>query len=163
LGKLFLFEGGIRVPMIFRWPGVLEPGKTYSKPVSSLDIFPTVCAAAKIRLPKELKLDGLDLLPYLRNEKTATPHDMLFWSNGPNKAVRMGDWKLIIAGEHRFLFNLRDDVGEKKNVANQEPKVLKQLEDALHGWQDQMKPPAWPSKPERREVEIDGVPYEINI
>ncbi len=163
LGKLFLFEGGIRVPMIVSWPGVLESGKVYRKPVCSLDVFPTACAAARIRLPKDLELDGVDLLPYLKGEDSATPHDTLFWSNGPNKAVRCGNWKLIIAGDHKFLFNLDRDIGETKNLAEQEPEVVKGLEQALRQWQNQMKQPAWPSKPNRRKVNIDGVPYELNI
>lgn len=163
LGKLFLFEGGIRVPMILNWPGVLEAGGVYRQPASSLDVFPTACAAAGIQLPSDLKLDGVDLVPYLNGENSATPHETLFWSNGPNKAVRLGDWKLIVAGDHEFLFDLNSDVGETKNLAQQEPEVLKRLERALNDWQSQMKPPAWPSKPNRRKVDIDGVPYEVNI
>ena len=163
LGKLFLFEGGVRVPMVFSWPGVLEPGSIYRKPVSSLDVFPTACAAGKIRLPKDLALDGIDLLPYLKGANTTTPHDTLFWSNGPNKAIRFGVWKLIIAGEHKFLFNLDRDIGETKNLAEQKPDVVRRLEQSLHKWQSQIKPPAWPSKPNRRKVDIDGVPYELNI
>ncbi len=163
LGKLFLFEGGVRVPMIVNWPGMLEPGKIYRQPVSSLDVFPTACAAAGIQLPRGLKLDGADLLPYLKGDGSNKPHDTLFWSNGPNKAVRSRNWKLIIAGGHRFLFNLDNDIGETKNLAEQEPEVVKGLEQALGKWQRQMKPPAWPSKPNRRKVIIDGVPYELNI
>jgi len=163
LGKLFLFEGGIRVPMIINWPGVLEPGAVYQEPVSSLDVFPTACAAAGIGLPPDLNLDGVDLLPYLQGENADAPHDALFWSNGPNRAVRLANWKLIIAGDHKFLFDLAGDVGESKNLAEQEPETVKRLEQALRQWQRQMKPPAWPSKPRRRKVDIDGVPYELNI
>jgi arylsulfatase A-like enzyme len=163
LGKLFLFEGGIRVPMIVRWPGALQPGSVYRKPVSSLDVFPTACAAARIGLPSGLSLDGMDLLPYLKGDNANSPHDTLFWSNGPNKAVRLGNWKMIVVGDHKFLFNLSDDIGEKKNLAEQQPQVVHGLEKALKEWQSRMKPPAWPSKPNRRIVDIDGVPYELNI
>ncbi len=103
------------------------------------------------------------MLPYLKGDGSNKPHDTLFWSNGPNKAVRSRNWKLIIAGGHRFLFNLDNDIGETKNLAEQEPEVVKGLEQALGKWQRQMKPPAWPSKPNRRKVIIDGVPYELNI
>jgi arylsulfatase A-like enzyme len=163
LGKLFLFEGGIRVPMIVTWPGVLDPGMVYGKPVSSLDVFPTACAAAGIDLPPDLKLDGINLLPCLKGESAESPHDALFWSNGPNKAVRLANWKLIIAGKHKFLFDLDSDIGETKNLAEQKPEIAQKLEDVLKEWQRQMKPPAWPSKPNRRKVDIDGVPYELNI
>ena len=163
LGKLFLFEGGIRVPMIISWPGKLEPGGIYGKPVSSLDVFPTVCAAAGIQLPPELKLDGADLLPYLTGKNESSPHEALFWSNGPNRAVRLGKWKLVKAGEHSWLFDLEKDPGEKTNLAKQKPGILEKLEKALLQWQKEMKPPAWPSKPNRRKVEIDGVAWEMNI
>ena len=163
LGKLFLFEGGIRVPMILHWPGVLKPGTVYHEPVSSLDVFPTVCSAAGVDLPKKLKLDGVDLLPFLKGDKKSVPHDVLFWSNGPNKAVRMGSWKLVKAGDHAWLFDLKNDLGEKTNLAKKKPEVLRKLEKALEKWQSQMKPPAWPSKSNRRKILIDGVPYELNI
>jgi arylsulfatase A-like enzyme len=163
LGKLFLFEGGVRVPMIFSCPGVLKPGTVYCEPVSSLDVFPTVCSAAGVKLPKNLMLDGVDLLPFLKGEKKSVPHDVLFWSNGPNKAVRMGSWKLVKAGEHAWLFDLQNDLGEKTNLAKKKPEVLQKLEKALEKWQSQMKPPAWPSKSNRRKMQIDGVPYELNI
>ena len=163
LGKLFLFEGGIRVPMIVNWPGVFGPGGVYRRPVSSLDLFPTACAAAGINLPAELKLDGVDLAPYLKGANAAAPHSKLFWSNGPNQAVRFGKWKLIIAGDHKFLFDLQNDIGETTNLAEQQPEVIRKLQQALNEWKGHMKPPAWPSKPNRRKVDIDGVPYELNI
>ena len=77
--------------------------------------------------------------------------------------MRAGNWKLIIAGDHKFLFNIDGDIGEAKNLAEQEPEVVRRLEQALRQWRNQMKPPAWPSKPNRRKVDIDGPPYELNI
>ena len=149
--------------MIMSWPGKLEAGSVYRKPVSSLDVFPTACAAAAIQLPPGLKLDGVDLLPYLAGENTSSPHEALFWSNGPNRAARLGNWKLVKAGEHSWLFDLEKDPGEKTNLAKEKPGILEKLEKALLQWQKEMKPPAWPSKPNRRKVEIDGVPWEMNI
>ena len=70
LGKLFLFEGGIRVPFIVRWPAGLKPDKVYREPVSGLDLLPTFAAAAGAVLPKELGLDGVNLMPYLRGDST---------------------------------------------------------------------------------------------
>ena len=163
LGKLFLFEGGIRVPMILHWPRVQKSGAIYRETVSSLDIFPTACAAAGIRLPAQLELDGVDLLPFLKGDNSGSPHEALFWSNGPNKAVRLGPWKLVKAGDHTWLFDLDSDIGETTNLARQQPEVVKKLEQALEEWQNQMQPPAWPSKPTRRKVDVDGVTYELNI
>ena len=102
-------------------------------------------------------------MPYLQGEKAESPHDALFWSNGPNRAVRLGNWKMVLAGKHTFLFDLDNDIGETKNLAEQEPEVVRKLQEAIKEWQSQMKPPAWPSKPNRRIVDIDGVPYELNI
>jgi hypothetical protein len=100
---------------------------------------------------------------YLKADDTNSPHDALIWSNGSNKAARLGNWKMIIAGDHMFLFNLDSDIGETKNFAEREPAVVRRLEKALKEWQSQMKPPAWPGKPNRRIVDLDGIPYELNI
>ena len=149
--------------MVLNWPGVIKPGMVYRNPVSSLDLFPTVSAAAGINLPNKLQLDGVDLMPYLSGSSTTMPHETLFWSSGPNKAVRFGNWKLIIVGEHKFLFDLKNDIGETKNLVKQYPEMVQKLENSLNQWQEQMKPPAWPSKPNRRKVNVDGVLYELNI
>ncbi len=163
LGKLFLFEGGIRVPMMVRWPGRMSAGSTYEGTVSSLDLFPTICAAAGLRVPDSISLDGVDLLPFLRGEKTGDPHERLFWRNGPNKAVRWNEWKLIQSHESRWLFNLKEDPGESENLSDRRPEVGSRLEKALLEWQMSMKPPRWSSKPNRRKVLVDGQVYEINI
>lgn len=163
LGKLFLFEGGVRVPMIFRWPGKVPEDLVFESMTSSLDVFPTVCAAAGIEVPEAIELDGVDLLPFLATGKAGVPHQSLFWSNGPNIAARVGDWKLIKSHQHVWLFDLSHDLGETKNLAKSRPEKVEQLEQAYRNWRQQMKPPAWPSKPNRRKVPIDGMVYEMNI
>jgi arylsulfatase A-like enzyme len=163
LGKLFLFEGGVRVPMIISWPGVIKPERVCRGVTSSMDIFPTACTAAGLKLPEALQLDGVNLLPYLTDKTEGAPHQFLFWSNGPNKAVRHGKWKLVKAGDHNWLFDLSKDIGEKSNLAKEHPDTVEKLEKALKKWQSEMSPPAWPSKPNRRKTMIDGVPYELNI
>jgi len=163
LGKLFLFEGGIRVPMIVKWPGVAEPKAVFDRPVSSLDVFPTVCAAAGISLPDTVKTDGVDLAPFLTNKREGTPHELLCWSNGPNIAIRKGDWKLVKSHSSTWLFNLSKDLGESTNLAGKHPDKVKELEREHAKWKSQMKPPAWPSKPTRRKVPVDGLTYELNI
>ncbi|MEM9644102.1 MAG: sulfatase-like hydrolase/transferase, partial [Planctomycetota bacterium] len=92
LGKLFLFEGGIRVPMIVKWPGVTEGGQVFDGVTSSLDVFPTICEAAGIRIPQEMTLDGVSLIPHLSGVAEGPPHETLFWSSGPNQAVRHQNW-----------------------------------------------------------------------
>jgi arylsulfatase A-like enzyme len=163
LGKLFLFEGGIRVPMVFKLPGTFEPNSIYDQPTSTLDLFPTMCSVAGIELPAEIKLDGVDLTPFIKGKISGLPHDTLFWSNGPNSAVRHGDWKLIKSYDNTWLFNLASDIGESKNLAKSEPEIVEQLEALYHKWRSHMVEPAWPSKPNRRKVEVDGLQYELNI
>lgn len=163
LGKLFLFEGGVRVPMIIRWPGQVAAGRVYDEMTSSLDVFPTVCAAAGIELPAGIELDGVDLLPFLRGKDSGVPHEALYWSNGPNIAVRKGNWKLVKSYESAWLFDLSQDLGETSNLAKSRPEIVEQLERAHQAWRAEMKQPAWPSKPNRRKVPLDGMVYELNI
>ena len=124
LGKLFLFEGGIRVPMIIKLPGTFEPNSVYDQPTSTLDLFPTICHAAGIKLPPEISLDGVDLTPFIKGTVSGSPHDTLFWSNGPNCAVRHRDWKLVKSYDSIWLFNLASDIGESKNLAKSEVESL---------------------------------------
>ena len=163
LGKLFLFEGGIRVPMVIKLPGKFEPGTVYDHPTSTLDLFPTICAAAGIKVPSGIKLDGVGLTPFVNGQFTGMPHEALFWSNGPNIAVRQGNWKLVKSYDNTWLFDLANDIGESKNLANSKPKIVEQLENLYQEWRSGMSNPAWPSKPNRRKVEVDGLVYEMNI
>ena len=163
LGKLFLFEGGIRVPMVMKWPGVLPEKQVFGGTTSSMDVFPTVCAAAGILLPPTVQFDGVDLSPYLNGTSMGSPHETLFWSNGPNQAVRHGNWKLVKSGDSKWLYDLSVDIGETSNLKDSHRQQLDQLESLLKDWQEQMSAPAWPSKPERRTITIDGGTYELNI
>ena len=74
LGKLFLFEGGIRVPMVIKLPGKFEPDTVYDHPTSTLDLFPTICAAAGIKVPSGINLDGVDLTPFVNGQSTGARH-----------------------------------------------------------------------------------------
>jgi arylsulfatase A-like enzyme len=161
LGKGFLFEGGIRVPMIMRWPGVTQAGHVQADTVSTLDLFPTFLAAADVPLPVGLALDGVDLAPSLRGEQSGALHEHLFWRNGPNRAVRSGDWKLVQAGDHVWLFDLATDVWERTNLASVHPTVVQALLDALTAWEAGLEPPRWLSF--RWPAMVDGAPYEIHL
>ena len=163
LGKLFLFEGGIRVPMIIKLPGTFKPNSVYDQPTSTLDLFPTICGTAGINIPPKINLDGIDLSPFIKGQVSGSPHDTLFWSNGPNIAVRHGDWKLVKSYDNTWLFNLASDNGESNNLAKTKPEIVEQLETLYRDWRSQMSEPAWPSKPNRRKVEVDGMLYELNI
>src|SRR5262245_2708533 len=147
--KAQTWEGGIRVPFILQWRGELPSGKVYDEPVVQLDFLPTALAAAGVSIQPEWKLDGVNLLPYLKGSKKQAPHDAIYWRFGPQMAIRMGDWKLVKAPDAGAvmrprqgnadtsgaqLFNLADDIGEKNNLALKEPGKVKKLEAAWQKW-----------------------------
>lgn len=142
-------EGGIRVPFLLRWPGRLKAGTEFKHPVSTMDLYPTFCAAAGIPIPAGTKLDGVNLLPHLSGAEEGMPHDMLFWKSGEEGAVRHGDWKLVIGPSEPAmqLFNLAADVGEKRDVADDNPEVLQQLRKAWLDWSAAFPPRANPRPP----------------
>lgn len=144
-----VLEGGIRVPFLAQWKGRLPAGKVYCYPVSSLDILPTAVAAAGGTVPRDVRLDGVNLLPYLTGDKKRPPHDMLFWRFGNQYAVRAGKWKLVKQGNRPVrLFDLASDVGEKNDLAAKMPEKVKELEAAYASWNAKNIDPLW--KPRRR-------------
>lgn len=133
-------EGGIREPFIIRWPAALKPGITFSQPVSTMDLHPTLCAAARISVSNETRLDGVNLLPFLRSDLLGTPHKTLFWKNGGQGAVRSGDWKLLLNGGKVQLFHLMEDIGETKDLARENPEIAKSLHTAWTEWSATLPP-----------------------
>jgi arylsulfatase B len=122
-----VYEGGLRVPFLMSWPGVIPASMTYSKPVSTLDLFPTACAAAGAKLPKK-KQDGVDLLPFLTGKTDKEPHKHLFWRIGDRHALRKGEWKILRYRNNPWsLFNLKKDIGEKTNLADKMPSRATEL------------------------------------
>lgn len=148
--KTQVLEGGVRVPFAVQWKGKLPAGKVYDAPVIQLDVQPTVLAAAEIQPDAEHKSDGVNLLPYLSGEKAEAPHQALFWRFGKQRAVRSGDWKLLDTGEGVKLYNLKDDIGEQKDLAAAQPEKLKELEAAYAEWNKSNQEPTWvPGNPDR--------------
>jgi arylsulfatase A-like enzyme len=137
-GKGYAYEGGIRVPWIVKWPGVVKPGGTSDTPITSVDIFPTIVKAAGQPAPADREIDGLDLRPVLSGQGKLN-RDALYWhfphyrhAPGPYSIVRQGDWKLIKWYEGpRSLFNLKDDIGEKNDLAESMPEKVNGLEENL--------------------------------
>jgi arylsulfatase A-like enzyme len=138
-GKGHQYEGGIREPLLIRWPGVSKPGSVIDTPVSSIDFFPTFCEAMNV---KAGAVDGVSLRPLLEGRKIA--ERPLFWhyphysdqGGRPASAVRLGDWKLIefLEDGHLELYNLREDMGERKNLAKREAARAGQLHQRLARW-----------------------------
>ncbi len=151
------WEGGIRVPFVIRWKGQLAEGKIDARPIIQLDVLPTVLAAAGVKLQPQTQLDGVDLLPYLTGKVTGPPHDALYWRLGDNIAIRKGDWKLVKTSDGPLrddpattrdltqaeLFNVRDDVGEKRNVATAHPEKVRELAEAWQRWNQELAKPLW--------------------
>jgi arylsulfatase A-like enzyme len=145
-GKGWIYEGGIREPLIVRWPGVTKPGSVIATPVSSPDFFPTFLEAAGAKPAPGQVLDGRSLVGVLKGG--ALPERALFWhyphygnqGGAPAAAVRRGDWKLIEWQEDNRveLFNLAQDLGEKTDLAAREPARVAKLRDELHAWQKQV-------------------------
>lgn len=152
--KVTYFEGGIRVPYMLRWPGRLPEGKTYREAVVSRDIVPTFLNAAGVS-SGGTAFDGVDLLPFLRGQKSGSPHDALFWRAGNGRAVRMGRWKLVeFGGNYSRLFDLSNDLGETKDLSTAKPQVVRELKQAWSAWSSKMLPPAWPAR--HRELVVNG-------
>lgn len=133
-----MWEAGIRVPFIISWKGQLQEGVTYTDPVSTLDLYPTLCAATFTKIPDGKKLDGVNLLPYLIGGDYDVPHKYLFWYANRMGAVRMGKWKMIIENDKHYLFDLDADKGETKNVMMKNPNIMREMLDAYFKFRNEM-------------------------
>jgi len=135
--KSSLWEGGHRVPAVAYWPGRIKAGTITDETVLGMDLFATMVSIAGVKPPADLELDGVDLLPML-TEGRRLPERMLFWRYRKEKAVRKGPWKLLVQGNKVSLFNLEEDLGEKENLADKKPDMVKQLEDELAAWEQEV-------------------------
>lgn len=144
--KQTFFEGGIRAPMMMKWPAAIRPGSVYHAPVSHFDIFATTAAAAKAAMPKDRPMDGVDLLPYVTGKTLGRPHDVLFWRTGPYRVVRAGDWKLQVTERPRkdWLYDLSADPTERVNLAQAMPEKVAELKRLLAAHDAEQVKPLWP-------------------
>jgi arylsulfatase A-like enzyme len=133
-----LWEGGIRVPLIMRWPGWLPAAKTSAQPAITFDITASILAATGTNAPEGYRADGINILPILRGEVPLLERH-LFWRiaqpNRQQRAVRSGRWKLLVDGGQFLLFDLRDDPGERTDLAAQHPEVVVTLKHLLADWE----------------------------
>jgi len=138
-GKGYPYEGGIREPLVVRWPGVAKPAARCDVPVTSVDYFPTICEAAGVPLPKDRAIDGESLLPLLKGTG-GLKRDALYWHfphyRGrihPYSIIRQGDWKLIRwhEGPTWELYNLADDLSETNDLAPAMPEKVRALDARL--------------------------------
>ena len=145
-GKSQLYEGGLRVPLIVRWPGKIFGGTTSNQPTVNVDFYPTLLETAKVNPDKAQKLDGVSTLANWTNPKATSKRDAIYWHYPLEKphflggisggAIREGDWKLVefFDTEKLELYNLAKDVGEKNNLADKQPRLAERLQNQLIAW-----------------------------
>ena len=146
-GKAWVYEGGIRVPLIIRLPGKVKAGVTLEEPVVSTDLYPTILQLAGLPLRPEQHVDGVGLKPLLTGKAESLGREAIYFhyphyhhinTMGPAGAVRMGDYKLIEVYESGKveLYNLREDVGEQKDLAESMPELAARMKKMLHDWRE---------------------------
>jgi arylsulfatase A-like enzyme len=156
-GKGMLYEGGIRVPYIFRWPGKIKPGGICDEPINSVDLYPTFLDLAAAQPPANYILDGASYAPILRAGGVGTLNrDAIYWHfpgylgagpgswrTTPGGAVRAGDWKLqeYFEDGRLELYNLKEDISQKNDLAKQMPDKVKELHAKLVAWREKLKAP----------------------
>jgi arylsulfatase A-like enzyme len=145
--KRDLYEGGIRVPLIVRWPGKIKAGQTNSQSWAFWDFMPTAAALSGATAPT--KIDGISMVPSLLGQVSTNRHVYLYWEfheRGFQQATRMGDWKALRpqADEPLELYNLKTDLAEKKNVAGEHPEVVAKIEQLMKDARTET--PEWPIK-----------------
>jgi len=156
-GKGMLYDGGIRVPYIFRWPGKIPAGTVCDQPINSVDLYPTLLEVAGAEPPPNYPLDGVSYWKLLASGgKAALSRDEIFWHfpgylgagagswrTTPAGAIRSGDWKLqeFFEDGRLELYNLRDDLSETNNLAAKLPDKAKELHARLAAWREAIKAP----------------------
>lgn len=147
-GKGWVYEGGIRSPLLVKWPGTTTSGSTCEVPVISTDVYPTLLTMAGLPQRPKQHLDGVDLSPLLRRSQTTLNRDALYFhyphyhhinSMGPSGAIRVGDHKLVERFETMTteLYNVRQDPGEQQDLSKTNPEVATRLRSMLHQWRAQ--------------------------
>ncbi|MGD8501257.1 MAG: sulfatase [Phycisphaerales bacterium] len=146
-GKGSLYEGGIRVPLIVRWPGVTQAGAVCRQPVSSIDFYPTILGITGLsgEPTHDADVDGVSLVPLFKNPTTRLEREALCWhyphyypTTSPVSSIRQGNWKLLeyFEGNHIELYDLDKDVGEQKDLAEAMPEKAWELRKRLHAWRN---------------------------
>jgi len=136
-GKAQFFEGGVRVPCLVKWPGRIEAGQINDAFLSSLELFPMMVAAAGLELPKDVIYDGFDMLPVLQG-KTGVDRSEMYWEFRGDQAARVGQWKWVQSAKGNGLFDLKQDIGEQKDLSLEKPEKLEELTRKFSKWKEAM-------------------------
>jgi arylsulfatase A-like enzyme len=140
-----LWEGGIRVPLVLRWPGVLPTGKTSRQVALTMDLTASILAATGTKAPDSYRPDGVNILPTLRGESPALERNVFWRIEQPvrrQRAVRSGRWKLLLDGGQLFLFDLETDPGERRDLAAKRPDKVAALRNLYLAWTNDVSSPA---------------------
>jgi arylsulfatase A-like enzyme len=139
--KLTVWEGGIRVPALVRWPGRIPAGKVSDQVGITMDLTATLLAATGATIPANANFEGINLMPILEG-KAPEVERMLFWRSvlggRQQKAVRSGDWKVVIDHGHTFVFDVRTDMSERHDLANRRQDVAQRLVPLLTAWEQRV-------------------------
>jgi arylsulfatase A-like enzyme len=135
--KTTIWEGGIRVPLIMKWPARIPSGRTSAQAGFMFDLTATILAAADATVPAEAKLEGINLLPIVTGQSPLVERTLFFRVTGARaqRAVRQGDWKLLVDGAGTFLFNLRTDIGERVDLAKERGDIARKLRPLIAAWE----------------------------
>ncbi|HIQ22865.1 MAG TPA: N-acetylgalactosamine-6-sulfatase [Planctomycetes bacterium] len=136
-GKSRMFEGGLRVPCILRWPGKIPAGTVCDEFLTALEIFPTLVQAAGLEPPVGVALDGFDMLPVLQGRQES-PRREMFWQRRGDRAARVGRWKWVDSRAGSGLFDLATDIGEQHDLSDQRPEILEMVRGRFAAWKRAM-------------------------
>lgn len=143
-GKGDVYEGGVRVPFLVKWPAKFPAGTTYDHPVISLDVFATALAVANAPMPVDKKYDSVNLVPFLSGEDKTSPHDQLYWRSKNIWALRENDAKLVrVNKDSDELYDLKTDIAESKDVSQTRPEETSRLQSLLDAWNGELIAPAF--------------------
>lgn len=140
-------EGGIRVPFLIRWPGVVAKKSEFKYPISTLDLLPTFFSAGGGNTDSLKNIDGVDLRPYITGENKHRPHQTLYWKKENRGAIREADWKLLrFPDRPAELYNLAEDISEVYDLAAKYPEKVKKMYKKLFAWETTLARPKWQLK-----------------
>lgn len=143
--KHSVYEGGIRVPFLLRWPGRIPAGSVSDEPVISIDAFSTILSAAGVEAPADRAVDSRDIVPALSGAQVRPLHEALYWNwidkdSEKGWAVRKGRWKLLTNKGGLELYDLEADLSETRNLVSAEPEVVEELLASYKKWQEGIEP-----------------------
>jgi uncharacterized sulfatase len=137
----------MHVPFFAKWPEKISKNTIYDKRIHHTDVFSTILGAANIELPKNIQIDGKNLIPFLTDKEFGEPHETLYWKNATYQAIIHDDWKLMRSThpkKQEYLFNLNNDPYEKNNLASVEIDIKNTLHRMMDEHVESMPKPKWP-------------------